>query len=63
MKDVSAIIVLLDASEDGNSMENEGRLSYNQIINTPLGMGVPKNDLPLKGVLRGSKIYRYRARI
>ncbi len=32
MKDVSAIINLLDTYGDGNSMINEGRLSYNHTL-------------------------------
>ena len=42
MKDVSAIIVLRDASEDRKSMEHEGRLSYNHIFDTLLGIGIPE---------------------
>ncbi len=34
MKDVPAIIILLDTYEDGNAKKNGGRLSYNHTLDT-----------------------------
>ncbi len=47
MKGVSAIIIVWDTSEDGNSMKNEGRLSYNHAFAYFWGQHVYKQ---MKGV-------------